>query len=174
MVSTTRAEQPSTGRLSPLPHRMLFRTAPLAVTSSMVAGFLSGSFYALVPAWIRGEGIDQLAIALFMFTTVIGKLTFQVPVGILSDRLDSRFVLAPLAAGFAIVALAIVNLPHYRWIIFPAALLLGACMSTIYPVGVAHSHNLMPDEQIVAVQGRLIFLNGIGASLGSLIGFGCD
>ena len=51
-----------------------------------------------------------------------------------------------------------------------AALLLGGFMSTIYPVGVAHSHDLMPKEQIVAVSGRLILLHGIGASLGSLIG----
>jgi MFS family permease len=75
-----------------------------------------------------------------------------------------------VAAGFAVVAVAIVNLPHYRWIISIAALLLGGFMSTIYPVGVAHSHDLMPDEQIVAVSGRLILLHGIGASLGSLIG----
>jgi MFS family permease len=56
------------------------------------------------------------------------------------------------------------------WIIFMAALFLGGFMSTIYPVGVAHSHDLMPDEQIVAVSGRLILLHGTGASLGSLIG----
>ena len=43
-------------------------------------------------------------------------------------------------------------------------------MSTIYPVGVAHSHDLMPDEQVVAVSGRLILLHGTGASFGSLIG----
>ena len=43
-------------------------------------------------------------------------------------------------------------------------------MSTIYPVGVAHSHDLMPDEQTVMVSGKLILVNGIGASLGSLIG----
>jgi MFS family permease len=170
MVCTTRAEQPSIGKVDHLPYGMLFRAAPLAVISCMAAGFLSGSFYALVPAWMRGEGIEQSAIALFMFTTVMGGLTLQVPVGLLSDRSDRRLVLAFVAAGFAVVAVAIVNLPHYRWIISIAALLLGGFMSTIYPVGVAHSHDLMPDEQIVAVSGRLILLHGIGASLGSLIG----
>jgi MFS family permease len=79
-------------------------------------------------------------------------------------------VLVLLAMGFAIVAVAIINLPHYRSFIYTAALFLGGFMSTIYPVGVAHSHDLMPDEQIVAVSGRLILLHGTGASLGSLIG----
>jgi len=170
MVSTTRAEQPLIVRAERLPFGMLLRVAPIAVTSCIVAGCLSGAFYALVPAWMRGEGIEQSAIALFMFITVMGGLMFQVPVGILSDRLDRRLVLVFIAIGFAIVAVTIINLPHHRWIIFMAALLLGGFMSTIYPVGVAHSHDLMPDEQIVVVSGRLILVNGIGASLGSLIG----
>ncbi|MEX1348607.1 MAG: MFS transporter [Desulfobacterales bacterium] len=170
MVCTTRAEPPLIAGTEHLPYGMLLRTAPLAVISCIVAGCLSGAFYALVPAWMRGEGIDQSAIALFMFITVMGGLMFQVPVGWLSDRLDRRLVLVMLAMGFAIVAVVIINLPHYRSIIFMAALLLGGFMSTIYPVGVAHSHDLMPSEQIIAVSGRLILLHGTGASLGSLIG----
>ena len=170
MVCTTRAEQPLIVRTEHLPYGMLLRVAPLAVISCIVTGCLSGAFYALVPAWMRGEGIDQSAIAMFMFTTVMGGLMFQVPVGLLSDRLDRRLVLVLLSLGFAMVAVVIINLPHYRWIIFMAALLFGGFMSTIYPVGVAHSHDLMPKEQIVAVSGRLILLHGTGASLGSLIG----
>ncbi|UCD36308.1 MAG: MFS transporter [Nitrospiraceae bacterium] len=170
MVSTTRAEQPSIEKTAHLPYGLLSRAAPLAVISCIVAGFLGGSFYALVPAWMRGEGIDQPAIALFMFITVMGGLMFQVPVGRLSDRLDRRLVLALLATGFAVLAVTIINLPHHRWIIYPAALFLGGFMSTIYPVGVAHAHDRMPAEQIVAVSGRLILLNGIGSSLGPLLG----
>ena len=170
MVCTTRAEPPLIVRTEHLPYGLLTRTAPLAVISCIVAGCLSGAFYALVPAWMQGEGIDRSAIALFMFITVMGGLMFQVPVGLLSDRMDRRLVLVLLAMSFAIVAVAIINLPQYRWIIFTAALFLGGFMSTIYPVGVAHSHDLMPDEQIVAVSGRLILLHGTGASLGSLIG----
>lgn len=170
MVSTTRAEQPSIVKSEQISLTQLFRTAPLAVVSCLVAGFLGGSFYALVPAWIRGEGIDQSTIALFMFITVMGGLMFQIPVGRLSDRLDRRLVLALLATGFAVFAVTIVNLPHHRWIIYTAALFLGGFMSTIYPVGVAHAHDRMPAEQIVAVSGRLILLNGIGSSLGPLTG----
>ena len=170
MVSTTRAEQPSIGKAEHLPYSLLARVAPLAIISCIVAGFLSGSFYALVPAWMRGEGMEQPTIALFMFITVMGGLMFQVPVGMLSDKLDRRLVLILIAIGFAIVAVTIINLPHNPWIIFTAALLLGGFMSTIYPVGVAHSHDLMPDEQTVMVSGKLILVNGIGASLGSLIG----
>jgi MFS family permease len=170
MVCTTRAEPPLIVRTEHLPYGLLSRTAPLAVISCIVAGFLSGAFYTLVPAWMQGEGIDRSAIAMFMFITVMGGLMFQVPVGVLSDRLDRRLVLVLLAMGFAIVAVAIINLPHYRSFIYTAALFLGGFMSTIYHVGAAHSHDLMPDEQIVAVSGRLILLHGTGASLGSLIG----
>ncbi|HBH62751.1 MAG TPA: MFS transporter, partial [Nitrospiraceae bacterium] len=87
MVSTTRAEQPLIGRTKHLPYSRLFRVAPIAVCSCIAAGFVGGSFYALVPAWMQGEGIDQSAIAQFMFITVMGGLMLQVPAGKLSDRL---------------------------------------------------------------------------------------
>jgi hypothetical protein len=43
-------------------------------------------------------------------------------------------------------------------------------MSTLYPVCVAHAHDRMPADRVVAVSGRLILVSGIGSVLGPLIG----
>jgi MFS family permease len=43
-------------------------------------------------------------------------------------------------------------------------------MSTLYPVCVAHAHDRMPVDRVVAVSGRLILLSGFGSMLGPLIG----
>ena len=72
---------------------------------------MSGTFYSLLPAWAQGEAIDRSTIALFMFAAVVGGLVFQVPVGWWSDRADRRRVLAALALGFAVAAVALVLLP---------------------------------------------------------------
>lgn len=53
MVSTTRAEPPSAAASEPLPWGQLSRAAPVAVLGSLANGFVSGSFYALVPAWLE-------------------------------------------------------------------------------------------------------------------------
>jgi MFS family permease len=96
MVAGTRAEPPQALAGAALPYGQLARAAPVAVLGCALAGLITGSFYALLPAWMEGEGIARGTIALFMFAAVLGGLAFQVPVGRLSDRLDRRRVLAGL------------------------------------------------------------------------------
>ena len=43
-------------------------------------------------------------------------------------------------------------------------------MSTLYPVCVAHAHDRMPTDRVVAVSGQLILVSGLGSVIGPLIG----
>ena len=169
-MSTTRAEPPRGTVSAALPFGHLSRAAPVAVVGCLVAGLVSAAFYALVPAWMQDEGIGRDTIAIFMLVAVLGGLAFQVPVGRLSDRFDRHIVLAALSLGFAVAAIALVNLPHSRSVVFPAAALLGGFMSTLYPVCVADAHDRMPADRVVAVSGRLILVSGLGSIIGPLIG----
>jgi MFS family permease len=119
---------------------------------------------------MQGQGTTKTTIALFMLVAVLGGFAFQIPVGRLSDRFDRRLVLALLSLGFAITAVVMVLLPRSLTTILPAALLLGGFMSTLYPVCVAHAHDCMPADRVVAVSGRLILVSGVGSVLGPLIG----
>ncbi|MBV8524489.1 MAG: MFS transporter, partial [Acetobacteraceae bacterium] len=168
LVSTTRAEPPRIIAAAILPYGQLSRAAPVAVAGCALSGLITSSFYALVPAWMQGEYIEQATIALFMLVAVLGGLAFQIPVGRLSDRFDRRLVLAVLGLGFATVAVALVFLPHTRRVVFPLGALLGGFMSALYPVCVAHAHDLMPQDRVVEVSGRLILVSGIGSVLGPL------
>ena len=170
MVSTTRAEPPRTVATEKLPYGQLARAAPVAVIGCAVNGIINSAFYALVPAWMQGEGIERSTIALSMLVAVLGGLAFQVPVGRLSDRFDRRIVLAALALGFAGSAVALVHLPPTLAAILPAAALLGGFMSTLYPVCVANAHDRMPADRVVAVSGQLILISGLGSVIGPLIG----
>ena len=172
MVSTTRAEPPRATAATTLPYGQLSRAAPVAVIGCAVSGLVSSAFYALVPAWMQGEGIEQATIALFMLVAVLGGLVFQVPVGWLSDGFDRRIILAALAAGFAGTAVVLVVLPHSLPIVLATAALLGGFMSTLYPVCVALAHDRMPANRVVAVSGRLILVSGLGSVIGPLIGTG--
>ena len=170
MVTAARAEQPRVSAAPVLPYGALARAAPIAVVGSASSGLVGGAFYALVPAWMQDQGTTRTTIALFMLVAVLGGFAFQIPVGRLSDRFDRRIVLALLSLGFALTALVMVLLPHPLPTILPAAALLGGFMSTLYPVCVAHTHDCMPADRVVAVSGRLILVSGIGSVLGPLIG----
>jgi MFS family permease len=170
IVSMTRAEPPLGTTSARLPFGQLSRAAPVAVVGCVVAGLVSAAFYALVPAWMQDEGIARETIAIFMLVAVLGGLAFQVPVGRLSDLFDRQLVLAALSLGFAGAAIALVNFPHSRSVVFLVAALLGGFMSTLYPVCVANAHDHMPADRVVAVSGRLILVSGLGSIIGPLIG----
>jgi MFS family permease len=170
MVSTTRAEAPRITAGPALPMMQLARTAPIAVAGCALSGMMSGTFYSLIPAWAQGDGIDRSTIALFMFVAVVGGLAFQLPVGWWSDRADRRRVLATLAIGFAAAAAALILLPHTLPIVLAVAAPLGGFLSTLYPVCVAHAHDCMPADRVVAVSGKLILVSGIGSVIGPLLG----
>jgi MFS family permease len=170
MVTAARAEPPQVSASPTLPYGVLARAAPIAVAGAALSGFVGGAFYALVPAWMQGQGTTRTTIALFMLVAVLGGFAFQVPVGRLSDRFDRRRVLAFLGLGFAVTALIMVLLPHPLPAILPAAVFLGGFMSTLYPVCVAHAHDCMPADLVVPVSGRLILVSGVGSVLGPLIG----
>jgi MFS family permease len=119
---------------------------------------------------MQDQDTPRDTIALFMLVAVLGGFAFQIPVGRLSDRFDRRAVLAWLGLGFAATAFTMVLLPRSLPAILPAAVLLGGFMSTLYPVCVAHAHDRMPGDRVVAVSGRLILVSGVGSVLGPLIG----
>jgi MFS family permease len=170
MVTTARAEPPQVTTEAGLPYGVLTRAAPIAVMGSVLSGLVGGAFYALVPAWMQDQGTERTTIALFMLVAVLGGFAFQIPVGRLSDRFDRRIVLALLGLGFAGTAVVMVLLPRSLPVLLPEAVLLGGFMSTLYPVCVAHAHDRMPADRVVAVSGQLILASGLGSVLGPLIG----
>lgn len=170
LVSTTRAEPPQPVAEPFLPFSQLSRATPVAVAGATLSGLITGAFYALVPVWMLGEGIENTTIGLVMLAAILGGLAFQVPVGRVSDSFDRRVVLAVLGAGLVGAALALVYLPHTLPVILPVVALFGGLMSTLYPVCVAQAHDRMPTDRVVAVSSRLILLSGFGSVLGPLIG----
>jgi MFS family permease len=170
IVSTTRAEPPRVSVEEAVPYRQLLRAVPVAVAGATLSGSISSVLYALVPVWMQGRNVDSATIGLVMLAAVLGGLAFQIPVGHLSDRLDRRMVLAGLCVGLAGTAFALVHLPRTLPVILPTAAVLGGFISTLYPICVAHAHDIMPAERVVPVSGQLILLNGLGATMGPLVG----
>jgi MFS family permease len=119
---------------------------------------------------MEGKGVERDTVGLFMFAAVTGGLAFQVPVGLLSDRLDRRLVLGALSLGFSATAAALVLLPRLLSVVLAPAVLLGGFLSTLYPVRVALAHDAIPSDRVVAVSGFLILVSGLGPVLGPLVG----
>ena len=119
---------------------------------------------------MQERGNDRATIGLVMLAAVLGGLAFQIPVGRLSDRLDRRIVLAGLCIGLVCTSIALVHLPRTLPVVLPTAFLFGGFLSTLLPVSIAHAHDRMRGERIMALSGRLILLFGLGCISGPLLG----
>ena len=103
---------------------------------------------------------------------VLGGLIFQVPIGVLADRYDRRFVMssALMAVGIAwgtLAAFIASGLPFVALLIMGMAF--GGAMSSVYPLCVAQTFDRLERRYYVAASGRLLMVYSIGATVGPLL-----
>jgi len=118
---------------------------------------------------------DVSLAAWFMAAAVIGGAIAQWPLGVLSDRIGRRNVLAMMCLTGTVLS-AVVVFGASQWS-FTAIALSGAAWGTIgfplYSIAVAHSNDFAEPTEYVTVSAGLLLLYGIGAILGPLIASAC-
>ncbi len=72
----------------------LLSIAPLALVGSFIGGVFIGAFYTMLPLYVLNVFDQPKVVSLFMTITILGGLIAQLPVGMLSDRLGRRKMLA--------------------------------------------------------------------------------
>lgn len=168
-VSLTQAMHPAPIERVRFNWSRLYKTAPFGMVGALVAGLMNGAFYALGPVYVRNLGLDVSQIALFMAVTILGGLLAQYPIGMLSDRIDRRTVMASLTILSSLVSLGLLAVGgDYMPLLYGTALAFGGLLFTSYPVAVAHTHDHFDATQVVTVSAALIVVYGLGAAIGPL------
>ncbi len=171
-VAMTRLAEPNLSDSRVLGIRALFAASKVGVVGAGVAGLMVGSFYALGVVFATRIGLNVSEVALFMSVVVLGGLIFQIPVGVLADRYDRRFVMAGvlLAVGIAWGTLAgfiAAQLPFV--LLLGVGVAFGGAMSSVYPLCVAQTFDRLERRYYVAASGRLLMVYSIGATVGPLL-----
>lgn len=171
-VAMTRLGEPNLSNSGVLNVRQLFAASKVGVVGAGVAGLMVGSFYALGVVFAIKIGLSVSEAALFMSVVVLGSLVFQLPIGVLADRYDRRFVMsgALLAVGIAWGTLAgfvASGLPFTALLIVGMAF--GGAMSSVYPLCVAQTFDRLERRYYVAASGRLLMVYSIGATVGPVL-----
>ena len=105
-----------------------------------------GSFWSLAAVFsLRAAGTTDF-VPLFISSTVVGGALAQYPIGLISDRIDRRYVLAGLAIATAGSSLLMTLSTNTSWLLC-AGFLFGAAANAIYAVSLAKAaDNSKPDE----------------------------
>ena len=147
----------------------LWRNSPIAVFAVFCVGISNSAFGTLAAVYADRVGLALTAIAFFASLPIMAGALAQIPVGILSDRTDRRWVLIGLA-GVALAAdLAFIGLaPEGRALNLAIAMVFGAAVYAMYPVIVAHANDHADDDAFIQVSGGLLLVYGVGAIAGPL------
>ncbi len=148
----------------------LWRNSPIAVFGVFLVGTSNSAFGTLAAVYAGQVGLVLTAVALFTSLPILSGALAQIPVGIISDRMDRRKVLIGIAIIAVLADLAFIILrPEAQMANLALACLFGASIYSMYPVIAAHANDHAKDISTIQVSGGLLMVFGVGSIIGPFI-----
>lgn len=146
----------------------IFVLTPSAMIASVTSGVIFGSVVSLSPVYGLGVGLSPASSAAIIFFLQSGALLVQWPAGVLSDRVDRRWVILTLICGVLVgsVCLLVAASLDLRWAIFLSFALCGGSTFCIYPLCIAHGCDLVPNDKIIQAVSAILLCWAIGLTIG--------
>lgn len=151
--------------------RRLIKIAPVSALVCCIVGASTGAFYGMIAPALRLIHQPTADVSFVVASFVFGGLMAQLPVGWISDRVDRRLVMLATASGAVVNAALLACVFDHVGIVTLCLLLgaLGAFLSALYPVAVAHANDRIARSDVIPLSGALILVNGAGAFFGPLV-----
>ncbi|MBP1850592.1 MFS transporter [Rhizobium halophytocola] len=166
-IYVARGESP---KLDEKPPRHFFRyifLVPTATAAVFVFGAVEAGGLSLFPIYATRSGFNESQAALLLTAMGVGNMVFQIPIGMLSDRLrDRRLLLTIMAVMGLCGSLA---LPYFSesWVVLAILLLFfGGCVSGLYTVGLSHLGSRLTGSDLAAANAAFIFCYAVGTVAG--------
>lgn len=146
--------------------KQVFKIAWVSLLPPFGYGFLEASLNGNFPVYALRTGLDVSSVAIILPAFAIGSIVFQLPLGILSDRLGRKNILMSimLAGFFCFTAAGMLQKSVIGLLVcfFIAGMLVGSTFS----LGISYMADLLPKQLLPA--GNLMC--GIFFSFGSISG----
>jgi len=150
-----------------------YQLAPLSVWGTLLSGVVAGVFWSLIPLFVEGTGHESSAVPLVVSSYLIGGCVLQWPVGIWSDQIDRRKVIAVLCSISMLAALLLTLGAHFGELgLLPLLLLVGffgAGGIPIYSIAVAHANDWVKSASVVDLSVLLLVSSSLGSVVGPLV-----
>ncbi len=140
--------------------------APLIMLASLLFGALETGAMGLLPVHALRNGYDAATGALFVSFVAFGNVAFQLPLGLMSDRVDRlKLILVIAIFGLAGALLATVLTPHYA--LFCALLFVwGGVVGGLYMVGLAMLGARYTGADLASANSAYVMLYATGMMIG--------
>ncbi len=155
--------------------RYLFKV-PTATAAVLLFGAIETGIYALLPVYGSLTGYSEANTASLLISIGVGNLLFQIPLGLISDRLKDRRILLAFVASIGLISMCLLPSVSENW--WQTAILLfiwGGMITGLYTVGLAHLGSKLAGNELASANSAFILCYSIGLMVGpQIIGIGMD
>lgn len=151
---------------------ILAKVASSSIAVCIVSGLFLSVIYSLLPVFFSELTGSREHTSYLMFVTLIGGMTLQYPIGLLSDNFDRRKVI--LGVSFAIGGLFIfsccISQNNLSFISLLAIyFFIGGMSFTFYPMALSMVYDNLRSANVTSVSQNLSIIEGMGAITGPIL-----
>ena len=142
----------------------LFAVAPVVLIAAAQTGMSNMTFGVMAPIYAVKSGHSPGIAAAIVTLFSAGGLAAQVPLGLISDRLDRRLLLVMAGVLAALTCALIVAFGQLStWLLMGLVFFYGMTSLSIYPLAIAHAGSLVQSRFLVAISGRFLLFYAFGS-----------
>jgi MFS family permease len=151
------------------------RAAPVATFAAFVFGAVETGGFSLLPVYGLRLGLPETSAAFLVSIVALGSVLFQIPLGLLSDKVNRRLLLLVCgvcgAVGAMLLPLTSGNLTAFYALLF----IFGGISGGLYPVGLAHLGSRYRGLDLASANAAFVMLYSAGLIIGPpAVGAGMD
>jgi MFS family permease len=169
-IALSRRTAPAYVGGAPIGFGELARRVPLTVIGILLISLTYGAFYAMGAVYALRLGFADSQISAFMASAILGSVLLQWPLGMLSDRMDRRRLIAAACAGVAVVALVLALVgAGTPWLVYGLMFVYGGLSLPLYSLFLALAGDYLESDVLVGACSKIVLINGFGSAIGPLL-----
>jgi len=143
---------------------------PTATAAVFVFGAVEAGGLSLFTLFGTRSGFLESQTAVLLTVMGIGNVIFQIPLGLLSDRISDKRPLLTILAVVGLVGSLLLPLLIDNWMLMAVILLFwGGSVSGLYTIGLGHLGQRLRGSDLAAANAAFIFCYAIGTIAGPLV-----
>jgi MFS family permease len=167
-VLMARKENPVIGTsATDLPFMRYVFLVPTATAAVFVFGAVESGGLSLFPIYATRTGFTESQGALLLTMIGLGNVLFQIPIGLIADRIGDRRRLLSLFAFIGLVGSLTLPFLIHNWMVTAIILLFwGGSVAGLYTVGLAHLGDKLHGSDLASANAAFVFCYALGMLVG--------
>lgn len=148
---------------------------PLGTFAAFTVGAVESSVMSFSPVYGLRLGYSEQVAALLVMAVALGNIFAQLPLGMLSDRMDRRHLLLYISLGGIVSSGIVAAVSSNQSLLMPALGLFGGVVAGLYAVGLTHLGARLSGGDLASANAAFIFMYSVGMLVGpAATGVGMD